>query len=106
MSLLVQYRFNTFEDFLSQYSLNISAGGMFIKTETPHEENSLLYLQFSLKDGAKLIEGMGRVVRVNPTGSKDRAAGMGVEFVSFDDESMELIEEICAHRAAQKMPKS
>lgn len=106
MSLLVQYRFNTFEDFLAEYSVNISSGGIFIKTETPHEENALLYLQFSLKDGAKLIEGMGRVVRVNPKGQAGRVPGMGVEFVNFDDESMELIEEICAHRAAQKLPKS
>ena len=36
----------------------------------------------------------------------DRVAGMGIEFVNFDDESMLLIEEICAHRAAQRLPKS
>ncbi len=106
LTLLVQYRFNSFEDFLAEYSLNISSGGMFIKTDTPREENSMLYLQFSLNDGAKLIEGMGRVVRVNPPGEAGRVAGMGIEFVNFDDESMLLIEEICAHRAAQRLPKS
>lgn len=106
LNLLVQYRFNTFEDFLAEYTLNISAGGLFIKTEKPYEENAILFLQFSLKDGAKLIEGMGRVVRVNPPGQPGRVAGMGIEFVNFDEASMQLVEEVCAHRAAMKALKS
>ena len=100
LQLLVQYRFNSFEDFLADYSANISPGGMFIHTDKPLEEGSMVYLQFSLKDGSRLIEGMGKVVRVNPPGVKDRVAGMGVEFVSFDEESMALINEICAQREA------
>jgi uncharacterized protein (TIGR02266 family) len=100
--MLVQYRFNSFEDFLAEYSLNISPGGMFIRTDKPLEEGAMVYLQFTLKDGSRLIEGMGKVVWVNPPGVKDRIPGMGVEFVNFDDESMQLIEEICASREAQR----
>jgi len=106
LSLLVQYRFNSFEDFLAEYSVNISPGGMFIHTDEPKEEGSMIYLQFSLKDGSKLIEGMGKVVRVNPTGVPGHPAGMGVEFVNFDDESMALVEEICTTRASQGKPKN
>ena len=58
LSLLVQFRFNTFEDFLADYSVNISPGGMFIRTDEPQEEGSIIYLQFSLKDGSRLIEGV------------------------------------------------
>ena len=36
-------------------------------------------------------EGLGRVVRVIPQATSETPAGMGVEFVNFDDESMELI---------------
>lgn len=106
LSLLVQYRFNTFEEFLAEYALNISPGGMFIRTDEPHEQGSIIYLQFSLRDGSRLIEGMGRVVRVNPPGEAGRVAGMGVEFMSFDDDSMALIHEICASRQAQRQPKN
>jgi uncharacterized protein (TIGR02266 family) len=106
LSLLVQYRFNTFEDFLAEYSVNISPGGMFIHTTEPKEEGSMIYLQFSLKDGSKLIEGMGRVVRVNPEGVPGHPPGMGVEFVNFDDESMALVQEICTTRASQGKPKN
>ncbi|MCA3011158.1 MAG: TIGR02266 family protein [Myxococcaceae bacterium] len=102
LSILVQYRFNTFEDFLAEYSVNLSMGGIFIRTDEPREEGSVIYLQFTLADGSRLIEGMGRVVRVNPPGVKGRVAGMGVEFVNFDDESMALVEEILASRQAKK----
>jgi molecular chaperone DnaK len=102
LSLLVQFRFNTFEDFLAEYAVNISPGGMFIRTDHPNEEGSSIYLQFSLKDGSPLIEGMGRVVRVNPPGIDGRVAGMGIEFENFDDESMALIHDICAAKDAQR----
>jgi type IV pilus assembly protein PilZ len=99
LSLLIQYRFDTLEDFLSEYSTNISIGGMFIRTDKPKDEGTLVYLQFYLRDGAKLIEGLGRVVRVNP--SDDQAAvGMGIEFVNFDEESMELIRQIVERNIA------
>ena len=95
LSLLVQYRLNTFEDFLAEYSADISVGGMFIRTTEPREEGSMIYLQFWLNDGSKLIEGLGKVVRVNPPGGDPkRVAGMGVEFVNFDEASMALILEI------------
>jgi uncharacterized protein (TIGR02266 family) len=103
LHILVQFRFSSFEDFLAEYSLNISPGGMFIRTTEPCEEGSIIYLQFSLKDGSRLIEGMGRVVRVNPPpGSPERPPGMGVEFLNFDEESMALIDEICAARRTAK----
>ena len=106
LSLLVQFRFNTFEDFLADYSHDISTGGMFVRTDEPKEEGSMVYLQFSLKDGSRLIEGMGKVVRCNPPGEVGRVAGMGIEFLNFDEESMTLIEEICASRTAQARPKN
>lgn len=106
LSMLVQYRFNTFEDFLAEYSLNISPGGMFIRTSEPREEGSMIYLQFSLRDGSKLIEGLGRVVHVNPPEDKSRTPGMGIEFVNFDDESMALVLEICEAKAAEQKPKN
>jgi uncharacterized protein (TIGR02266 family) len=97
LSLLIQYRFDNLDDFLAEYSTDISIGGMFIRTEEIREEGSLIYLQFYLKDGSKLIEGLGKVVRVNrpdPDGKNKGSCGMGIEFVNFDQNSMQLIEQI------------
>ena len=92
LSLLIQFRFDSLEDFMSEYATDMSMGGMFIRTNEPREEGSMVYLQFSLKDGSRLIEGLGRVVRVNR--GDGRPDGMGIEFLNFDEESMALIEEI------------
>lgn len=99
LNLLVQYRFETFDDFMGQYASDISEGGMFIRCDDAHEEGSMIYLQFSLRDGTKLIEGLGRVVRVNPASSSD--PGMGIEFVSFDDASRDMIEAVVRERRAE-----
>ncbi|MGV3620661.1 MAG: TIGR02266 family protein [Archangium sp.] len=98
LNVLVQFRFDSFDEFLAEYSLNISPGGIFIRTDTPREQGAVIYLQFTLRDGSRLIEGMGKVVRVNAPGESSRPAGMGVEFTNMDDESMSLIAEICAQR--------
>jgi type IV pilus assembly protein PilZ len=100
LQLLVQYRFGSVGDFLAEYSSNISLGGIYIRTDAPRDEGSLIYLQFTLRDGSPLIEGLGKVVRVNRPGDVPPGVepGMGVEFVNFDDESMGLIEQIVSDR--------
>ena len=96
LNLLIQVRFDTFEQFIVQYADNISEGGLFLKSDDPKEKGSMIYLQFALRDGTKLIEGLGKVVHVNPKGSAH--PGMGVEFVSFDEESREMIKAIVDER--------
>ncbi len=97
VTLLVQYRFDTLEDFVAEYATNLSPEGMFLQTESPSPVGSLLHVQFSLKDGSKLIEGLARVARVSP-GGDGSAPGMGVEFVQFDETSLALVRQICEGR--------
>ena len=99
LNLLIQYRFDTFEEFMSEYASDISEGGMFIRTDEFREEGSMVYLQFALKDGTTLIEGLGRVVRVNPAEGAN-TQGIGVEFVNFDEDSRSLIQAIIEERQA------
>ncbi len=100
LQLLVQYRFQSVGEFLAEYSSNISLGGMYIVTDQPRDEGEMIYLQFTLRDGSHLIEGLGRVVRTNRPGNLPPGVepGMGVEFVNFDEESMGLIEQIVTRR--------
>lgn len=102
LQLLVQYRFDSLDDFLAEYSVDMSVGGMFIRTHKPREEGAFVYLQFALRDGPRLIEGLGRVVRVNPPDVEGSVPGMGIEFVNMDAESNELIEEIVANKVSAR----
>jgi molecular chaperone DnaK len=96
LQLLIQYRFDTLDDFLTEYAVDVSIGGMFIRTKQPKEEGSMVYLQFALRDGVKIFEGLGKVVRVNPPDESGRIPGMGIEFVHLDEESKEIIDDIVA----------
>jgi hypothetical protein len=63
----------------------------------------MVYLQFELKTGDKLVEGLGKVVRCQPP-AEGRIAGMGIEFVNFDDDSLTLIEDLVTTRIRRHTP--
>ena len=105
LSILVQYRFSTFEDWEYEYTTDLSPGGVFLRTANPRELGSGIYLQFSPRDGSRLIEGMGKVVRVTPAAQKGAAGGMGVEFTDFDEPSLAFVRALCEQheRGSQRL---
>ena len=103
LNLLVQYRYDASDELLCEYALDISEGGIFIRTDEPGESGSMVYLQFVLKNGIRLIEGLGRVAHVSRFGSRIR--GMGVQFANLDDESKETIALLVASRSELKNGK-
>jgi hypothetical protein len=84
--MLVQLRFESVDDFVAQYATNVSLSGMFIATPLVYEIGAMLTLQFVQGDGDAFIEGLARVVHCR------QGAGIGVEFVNLDEDSMRLIE--------------
>ena len=99
LDLLVQFRLQSYEQFLTDYASDLSIGGMFLRTKEPKPEGSLLYFQFTTKEDGALIEGLGRVVRV--TKDAAGAAGMGIEFVNVEEPSMARIRDIVEKRVGK-----
>lgn len=99
LKMLVQFRLHDMDEFMRQHAVNLSAGGMFVRTTEPNEIGSMVYLQFRLADGEKLIEGLGEVVHVNPP--EHAVPGMGIEFVNLDKDSRRLIDQIIKDRASE-----
>jgi uncharacterized protein (TIGR02266 family) len=98
VAMIVQYRFDALEDFVADYSANLSTTGIFVHTEEPRKVGSTVYLQITLREGTRLIEGFGRVARIgrDPRGQK----GMGIQFVDFDGDSLALIRKVVADSGA------
>ena len=95
LKLRVNMEFEKFSGFISEYSENVSEGGMFIKTATPRQMGSVFAIEFKLKDDYKLIQGWGEVVWVREkTETPDKPAGMGIRFLDIDQSSKELIRNI------------
>lgn len=88
----VLLKFDRFSGFISEYSSNISQGGMFIRTLSSEPVGTILDFGFRLGDGYELIHGRGEVVWVREQDeSPERPAGMGIRFLDLNQESRELI---------------
>jgi uncharacterized protein (TIGR02266 family) len=98
----VQFKFDRFSGFLSDFSANVSPGGMFIRTRTPQPPGTVLEFEFRLGDGFELIRGRGEVVwtRAEDEGPA-RPAGMGLRFLELSQGSKELIYRIVDHHIQQ-----
>ena len=92
--LLVQYRFSPLEEYQTDYSADLSRGGMFIYAEAPQPVGSLLYIQFITRDGARIIRGQGRIVRTTLAEGSEERRGQAVEFVDFDEADMRFLDEL------------
>jgi uncharacterized protein (TIGR02266 family) len=95
---VVQHRFASFAAFSEDRTLDLSEGGLFLQTNAPRNVGDSVYFQLLLQNGARLVEGLGRVVRVVGPNSAGRPAGMGVAFVNMDELSRELIRQM-VHRS-------
>ncbi|HEV7518246.1 MAG TPA: TIGR02266 family protein [Thermoanaerobaculia bacterium] len=98
----VQLKFEWFGGFISEYSSNISPGGMFIRTQTPEPMGRLIGFELRLGDGYELIRGTGEVVwaRMIDQGP-DKPAGMGIRFLEISPDGRELIYQIVDNYIAQ-----
>jgi molecular chaperone DnaK len=99
LKMLVQFRLHDMDEFMREHAVNLSVGGMFVRSRTPQPEGAMIYVQFRLEDGAKLIEGLAKVVHVNPP--EHAVPGMGLEFVNLDPASQELIDRIVRTRTGE-----
>ena len=93
-SLLVQYRTDLLSAYRIEYATDVSAGGLFVRTDEPRAAGTLLQIQLTPRDGSRAIEGLGRVVRSVLAGVdlERGAAGMGIEFVDLDPDSIAALQ--------------
>lgn len=88
----VQFKFDRFSGFISEYSSNISPTGMFITAKSPEPPGSVLDFEFRLGDGFEIIQGKGEVVWTRAVAEgPHRPAGMGIRFMELSEGSKELI---------------
>jgi uncharacterized protein (TIGR02266 family) len=103
VTLKIKFKSTTLEQFIERYSVDISHGGIFIRTKDPLPVGTNLRFEFQLKDASPLITGDGTVVWTrdfDPTRS-GVAPGMGVRFDRLPSESQEVLEQILAHKTAK-----
>ncbi len=84
----VRIDYATIDEIFSEFTRDISEGGVFIETDKPHQLGTEVSMQFQLSGGREVLQTLGRVVRVR-TGTEASPPGMGIEFdeLTSDDRS-------------------
>jgi molecular chaperone DnaK len=83
VTLRIKFKSPTLGNFIERYSVDVSRGGIFIRTKQPLAIGTPLRFEFQLQDGQALISGEGTVIWIredDPTRA-GQAPGMGVRLV-------------------------
>src|SRR4051812_7987897 len=103
VTLKIKFKSETLEQFIERYAVDVSQGGIFIRTKEPLAVGTQMRFEFQLKDASPLIAGEGTVVwtRENDPSRPAIAPGMGVRFDRLAEGSQGVLEKILAEKAKQ-----
>ena len=94
----INKEFDSFDQFIQEYVTNISATGVFIKTDTPLPVGTQVDLRFTvIMNDIQTIMGSGEVVRVDA-----HPRGMGVAFRELSGESRKVIDCLLSSRCGEE----
>jgi len=108
VTLKIKFKSGTLEQFIERYAVDVSQGGIFIRTKEPLAVGTQMKFEFQLRDASPLIAGEGTVVwtRENDPSRPAIAPGMGVRFDRLADGSQTVLEKILAEKAKQAPSRS
>lgn len=103
VTLKIKFKSETLEQFIERYAVDVSQGGIFIRTKEPLAVGTQMKFEFQLRDASPLIAGEGTVVwtRENDPSRPTIAPGMGVRFDRLAEGSQGILERILADKAKQ-----
>ncbi|HEU0029002.1 MAG TPA: TIGR02266 family protein [Kofleriaceae bacterium] len=103
VTLKIKFKSETLEQFIERYAVDVSQGGIFIRTKEPLAVGTQMRFEFQLRDASPLIGGEGTVVwtRENDPSRPAIAPGMGVRFDRLAEGSQSVLEKILAEKAKQ-----
>jgi uncharacterized protein (TIGR02266 family) len=100
ITLKIKFKSGSLEQFIERYSVDVSRGGIFIRTKDPLAVGTALKFEFQLQDGSPLLSGDGTVVwnRANDPARQSVAPGMGVRFDKLTPDSERVLSRILAEK--------
>jgi len=101
VTLKIKFKSSTLDEFIERYAVDISHGGIFIRTKDPLSAGTTLKFEFLLKDATLLIAGDGTVVwtREHDPTRNGVVPGMGVRFDKISSESQKTLDRVLAGKS-------
>ena len=93
MALSIQFRkLEEFQEFVQADVLDLSRGGIFIKTDVPRPVGTMVLMQIPVSEGRVFqLRGTVRHIRYNMSLPEQPPVGMGIEFAEMSEDEKELI---------------
>ena len=83
--------YNSYTEFITEYTKDVSNGGMLINTKRQHEVNDIVDVSLTVPGLDSPIKIKGEVVRIKIHNVRDEDAGIGVKFIDIDPESRKAL---------------
>jgi len=98
----IEIEFKKDIDFVTSYMLNISNGGLFLKTDNAYPLDTIVFLRFTMPGDTQPIKTEGKVVWCNTTKRKGYfPRGMGIKFLKLEPNDAEKINKFVDEHLAQ-----
>src|SRR4051794_33309980 len=105
VNLRIKFRSETIEQFVERYAIDVSRGGIFIRTREPLAVGTQLKFDFQLQDTSPLMAGEGTVVwiREHDPARVGVTPGMGVRFDKLTPASQPVLDKILADKGRREL---
>ena len=104
INLRIKFRSENVEQFIERYAVDVSRGGIFIRTKDPLAVGTHLKLDFQFQNGNALMAGEGTVVWIREFDPNRTTVppGMGVRFDKLSPESQTVLEQLLVEKGKRE----
>ncbi|MFY0528335.1 TIGR02266 family protein [Archangium gephyra] len=92
VGLLVKLKHTDIGSFVEEFAVNISPGGMFIRSREPQPVGTPVKFEVRIADGLRVMKGSAVVRWVRPPEDLSGPPGMGIQFTELDSPSQSLVD--------------
>lgn len=96
----IQLRYPDESVFLNRFAPNVTRGGIFLTSRSPHPVSSVIAFEVALMQGPPLLWGTGKVTWVRDYDPQEpqRAHGMGVQFLQVAPDAKPMLEKLLSYK--------
>ena len=93
VALSIQFRrLEDFQEFVQADALDLSQGGVFVRTDVPRPVGTQVIMQIPVPGGEVIqLRGMVKHIRYNPEAPGNPPLGMGIEFTDLREDEKKFI---------------
>lgn len=97
----IQLRYPDEATFVQRFAPNVTRGGIFLASRSPHPIGTVIAFEVVIMQGAPLLAGTGKVTWVREFNPKEplRAHGMGVQFLQVAPHTRPMLDKLLAQKA-------